>query len=83
MAMTVPIQIDGLPGWWQEVTQRYDYTTHGVHCPVCGEVGWRWHGWYTCDGTCHAVAVIATGQVFVPVPASQEPLEPQTYAWEP
>ena len=77
-----PHQIDGFPGWWQPVTARYDYVTAPDRCPVCGGVGWVGHGWFTCDGACHAVAVVNTGQVFVPLP-DPETVAEQTYSWEP
>ena len=68
------MQIPGLPdAWWQETTARYDYATQCA-CPVCGGAG-GWAGWFHCDGTCHALAVVNTGQVFVPVscrPPSEE-----------
>jgi hypothetical protein len=73
-----PRQIDGLPGWWQEVPQRYVYASDPLHCPVCGGVGWVWRGCYTCDGSCGAVAVVATGQVFVPVPTPSDATSEET-----
>jgi hypothetical protein len=79
-AMPAPIQIDGLEGWWQAVPQRYDITNDPLHCPVCGGIGIPWAGWYHCDGTCHAKALVGTGQVFVPV---APPVLPETYCWEP
>ena len=60
-------QIDGLPGWYIEVLARYDYATAPGRCPVCGGVGLPWAGWFSCDGRCHGVALVATGQMFVPV----------------
>ena len=44
-------------------------------CPVCGGVGFPWGGWFHCDGTCHAIAVVSTGQVFVPVTCRPLPEE--------
>jgi hypothetical protein len=66
-------QIPGLPGWWQEAQVRYDYASNRNHCPICGHIGWLWRGWLTCDGDCHAVALISEGRVFVPVDRPQEP----------
>lgn len=60
------VQIEG-HGWHVETTARYDYATDPHHCPICGGVGWVWHGYFSCDGTCHAVAVVADGRTFVPV----------------
>lgn len=70
--MTEAIHIDGLPGTWVPVVPRYDYVQDPAHCPICGGVGVVWHGWFTCDGTCHAVAVVTTGQVFLP-PRGDQP----------
>jgi hypothetical protein len=61
------ITITGLPGQWQETEARYDYASDKSHCPICGGVGWLWRGWFTCEGTCGAVAVLETGRVFLPV----------------
>mgnify|MGYP001608710521 FL=1 len=70
------MQIPGLPNaWWQETTARYDYATDPSLCPVCGGVGLPWAGWFHCDGTCHAIAIIRTGQVFVPVTCRPLPEE--------
>jgi hypothetical protein len=63
-----PLQISGLPGWYVEVDARYAYAHDKAHCPVCGGVGWVWHGWFTCEGTCEAVALVATGQTFTRCP---------------
>jgi hypothetical protein len=78
--MPAPIQIAGLDGWWQAVPQRYDVQADPLYCPVCGGVGIPWRGVYHCDGTCQAIASVATGQVFVPVAS---PVLPETYCWEP
>jgi hypothetical protein len=64
--------IPGLPGWWQESTARYAYASDRNRCPVCHHIGWLWCGWFTCDGTCHAVAIISDGRVFVPVKGPRE-----------
>jgi hypothetical protein len=60
------IVIHGLPGWWQPTTAVYAYATDPCRCPVCGGVGWVWHGWFTCDGTCQAVALVSDGRTFLP-----------------
>jgi hypothetical protein len=53
---------------WQETTARYVYTDDPGHCPICGGVGIPWDGWFHCDGACHAIAVVADGRTFLPVP---------------
>ena len=65
--MTTRIQIPGLPGYYQETTARYVYAHPASPCPICGSVGFLWQGWFTCDGPCRAVAILADGRVFVPV----------------
>lgn len=63
-----PIAIPGAP-WalWQETTAVYAYATDPTHCPICGSVGWVWRGWFSCDGLCQAIAVVADGRTFLPV----------------
>lgn len=70
--MRSAIQIPGLAGWWQETTAHYDYDTAPTACPVCGGVGWIWREWFTCDRTCHAVAVVEDGRTFLPVQTARE-----------
>jgi hypothetical protein len=53
---------------WQATTTHYDYATDHTHCPICGGAGWVWRNWFSCDGTCGAIAVVTTGQVFLPIP---------------
>ena len=64
-----PIPIPGTAQpWWQLTTAVYDYATDPVHCPICGGVGIPWAGYFHCDGLCHALAVVADGRTFLPVP---------------
>jgi hypothetical protein len=56
-------------GWYQETTARYDYVKTPGQCPICGGVGLPWRGWFHCDGRCHAIAMVADGRTFLPVPA--------------
>jgi hypothetical protein len=44
---------------------RYDYVADKCQCPVCGDVGFPWRGWFTCD-YCPAVALVYGGDVFMP-----------------
>ncbi len=60
-------QIPKAHGWWQEVTARYSYTEDGVLCPICGGVGMCYDGWFHCDSTCQAIAIIEDGRMFLPV----------------
>jgi hypothetical protein len=64
-----PIAIPHAP-WalWQEMLAHYDYAQDPLHCPICGGVGWVWRGWFSCDGRCHSIALVATGQVYLPIP---------------
>jgi hypothetical protein len=70
--MSTRIQIPGLPGYYQETTARYDYATDAAHCPICGGVGIVWRGYFTCDGHCHAVAVVSDGRTFLPASSVRE-----------
>ena len=74
--MPTAIQIPNAPGWWQETTARYDYATDKAHCPICGGVGLCWAGTFICDGTCHALAIIADGRTFLPVRVRTEARPP-------
>lgn len=38
-----------------------------TRCPVCGQSGLIWGGWFTCDSTGDHIALIETGEVFVRV----------------
>lgn len=63
-----PIEIPGTgPYRWQLTTAHYDYATAPGQCPICGGVGIAWRGWFHCDGTCHAIAVVEDGRTYVPV----------------
>jgi hypothetical protein len=68
-----PIDIPGAP-WarWQLTTAHYDYAQSPTICPICGSVGWVWKGWFSCDGRCQAIAVIADGRTFLPVPKPRD-----------
>lgn len=55
------------PQLWQLTTARYAYAVDPTHCPICGGMGIPWKGWFHCDGTCHAIAVVADGRTFLPV----------------
>lgn len=59
-----------LPGFGKCVVVkgvRYDYATHKATCPLCNGLGIPWGGWYHCDGECHGVAWIETGEFMVPI----------------
>jgi hypothetical protein len=57
---------------WQETTACYNYAEAPSTCPICGGVGWVWRGWFSCDGRCGAIAVIADGRTFLPVPKTRD-----------
>jgi hypothetical protein len=67
-ARSGPLQIPNASGWYQETLAFYDYERDPLHCPICGGVGIAWHGWFHCDGTCQAVALVESGRTFLPVP---------------
>ena len=58
------VEISGLPGRWKEISERYDYDADKCLCPNCGELGWVWQRWFSCED-CSCKAVIETGQAFV------------------
>ena len=51
---------------------RYGHGADGevdpLLCPVCGGIGQRWLGWFSCEGKpdCAAIAWIETGEVMRP-----------------
>lgn len=51
---------------------RYDYENAQLRCPVCevdpSMVPWR--GWFDC-GFCSVIALVKTGEVFIPIPAKR------------
>lgn len=69
-----PITIPGAD-WarWQLTTARYDHAHAPGYCPICGGISWIWAGWMHCDGWCHAIAVVADGRTFLPVPLPRAP----------
>lgn len=68
-----PGDVVEIPGLGSRVvaseTVRYDYAADSTRCPACGGMGLPWGGWFSCDNwrtTCGAVALVSTGQVFLP-----------------
>lgn len=45
---------------------RYRYTDSATMCPICGDIGVPWGGWFTCDSRGCCVALVSTGEVFTP-----------------
>jgi len=58
---------------------RYGHGADGevdpLLCPVCGGIGQRWLGWFSCDGNpdCNAIAWIETGEVMRPAKQGDKP----------
>lgn len=52
--------------YWR-TTVKYDYEETKCHCPVCGGLGVPWRRWFTCED-CQAIALIETGETFIPKP---------------
>lgn len=68
-----PIDIPGSgPHRWQLTTAYYDYANAPGRCPICRGIGIPWAGWFYCDGTCHAIACVADGRTFLPVPLTKK-----------
>jgi len=47
-----------------KVAAVYDQL-HPIRCPVCGHLGIRWNGWFTCDATGDHIVWLLTGDVYV------------------
>jgi hypothetical protein len=58
------VKIPGLSGRYAEVPERYDYEGDRSRCPVCGNLGMPWAGWFSCEG-CTAKALVSNGRTFV------------------
>lgn len=63
--MSKAIQIDGF-GEAIKVAAIYD-ESNPIRCPVCGKLGIRWGGWFTCDSTGDHIVLLSTKEVFVRV----------------
>jgi len=65
------IEIPKLSGKWRRMPDeiRYDYKGASTKCPVCLEpaAGNAWAGWFSCDYKGCCVALVDTGEVFMPV----------------
>lgn len=64
------IDIPGAPeNPYVEVAATYDYAkANRCRCPVCGDLGWPWAGWFHCESVrCGLVAVVGDGRCFRPV----------------
>lgn len=68
----VVFQLDGLGQCMVVYGVRYQYQANGnAPCPICGDVGIPWAGWFNCEGKCGCVAFIASGEVLMPVPVKE------------
>lgn len=71
-------KIPGLPGIWGKIKHRYNRFALLRTCPACGSPGAEAGDWFTCsDAKCRCVAVVRTGEAFVPcrdIPSTAEPL---------
>lgn len=67
------VEIGKLPGKWRRMPDDigYDYKNARTKCPICLEptAGTPWAGWFSCDHKGCCVALVNTGEVFVPVKA--------------
>jgi hypothetical protein len=62
------VEIGGLSGKYEILSQLYDYRRDRCTCPHCGGLGFAWRGWFTCEDKCETVAFIPTGEVFLRQP---------------
>lgn len=71
-------QIVDIPGLGKRVRVEgyYDYKNASTRCPNCKDdaAGVPWGGWFSCDYACSLVALIETGECFMPVSALTEAL---------
>ena len=68
-------EILGMLGKWRRMLDeiRYQYGIgKNTRCPVCLEraAGVSWAGWFACDRKGCCVALVDTGEVFLPVSAA-------------
>ena len=72
------IEIPGLAGKWRRMPDnvRYVYAPGSMNrCPVCHDsaAGVPWGRWFVCDyRQCCCVALVNTGEVFMPLPEPSE-----------
>lgn len=57
------INIEGF-GPAVKVAAVYD-RSQPIKCPVCGRLGMRWGGWFTCDWTGKHIVELQSGDVYV------------------
>lgn len=43
-----------------------------IKCPVCGHLGMRWGGWFTCDWTGKHIVELQSGDVYVAAEAPKK-----------
>lgn len=51
------------------IAAHYDYERARNRCPICKDdaAGVPWCGWFSCDFNCPLVALVETGECFMPV----------------
>lgn len=64
--LTKIVRIPGLSGRWVEIDYKYDYENNKTHCPVCGDIGIPWAGWFNCESGNHK-SIIGDGRTFAEV----------------